>query len=451
MMILLLLISFIPLIVGNDYTKLYATEILLFHSVVAFISIFRVRDTFSIMSPVSLIFFYTSLSLAFGAWGFRNGHVLVVKDMENFLSWHHMDVSLALLLFSLSVMIITNNYMKYKTGQLIQMRTIHSNRPMMLTGIVLIPFFFFSLDLDVLGGSGDLAIIPKTVVAIFIIIAIQRINNISTRWVLYVLLIIGFATFSIEDKREAIFIVLPAIYLELAQKKTSFSPLLFTWTIVLVSILLALILVMSVARGYGEFGQFSSLVEALPFVSMYISSDIFIAGLLANTEVNYFFFHALNAIEIVINSPDYISMGSTIIKPLFIMFPRSIAEWKPDSIIGLYTSAYDPSIRALGGSWPISIFSEFVWNFYYLAPLVVVPFTVVLVKFQRIIISALSRGKYYLLAFYLFTYLNLITLARGSGFDQFIVFIILGGFFVLVCKFFSNLRNLNSGFSKVVS
>lgn len=304
----------------------------------------------------------------------------------------------------------------------------------MMSGLVLVPFFFISLDLAALGGDGDLSIVPKTIVAIFIIIMTQRIDKKFIRWAIYLCLITGFATFSIDDKREAIFLIFPSAYLELSREKMNLTPGVIIWTLILISLLLALILIMSVARGYGDFGTFTTLLDAIPFVFDYVTSDIFIAGLFANIEVNYFFIHALNSIEIIVNEPQHISLGLTVIKPLFVFIPRSIAEWKPESIIGLYTTVYDPAIRAIGGSWPISIFSEFFWNFYFLAPFFVLFFSLLLVKFQILIIKSVQKKNNYMLAFLLFSYMNLITLARGSGFDQYAVFVILGGVFVFLCK-----------------
>lgn len=432
--LILFFTSLVPLVIGNESTKIFAPAILSFFLTVAVFLIYRTRNLFSFSSPISLIFFYTTLSLTLGAWGYKNGYVIVERDMVTFMAWLHMDVSLSIIMISLSVMLATDNYFQKKTYKVVQSCSVYTNRTIMMSGLVLVPFFFFSLDLAALGGDGDLSIVPKTIVAIFIIIMTQRVEKKFIRWVIYICLITAFATFSIDDKREAIFLIFPSAYLELTRKKINLTPVVIIWTLILISFLLALILIMSVARGYGDFGTFTTLLEAIPFVFDYVTSDIFIAGLFANIEVNYFFIHALNAIEIIVNEPQRISLGLTVIKPLFVFIPRSIAEWKPESIIGLYTTVYDPEIRAIGGSWPVSIFSEFFWNFYFLAPFFVLLFSLALVKFQILIIKSVQKNNNYMLAFLLFSYMNLITLARGSGLDQYAVFIILGGVFIFLCK-----------------
>ncbi len=433
----LLLTPLVPLILGNELTKIFAPTILLIYIVVAFLSIYRNRNLFNLVSPISLIFFYSSLSLLLGSWGYKNGYVFVEQDEIDFLGWRQMHLSLSAIMISLSVMVLVNNYFEGRMKRLFQSCMIKTNRPSMLSGLVLAPFFFTQLNLDLLGGQGDLAIIPKTILAIFCIISCQRIENKSIRWIIYISLIILFATFSIQDKREAIFLIFPIVYLELAREKITLTPMFMFWTLCVTGLLLALILIMSVARGYGNFGMFTTLSEAIPFLLEYVKSDKFIPGLFANIEVNYFFFHALNSIELVINNPQHISFGSTIIKPLFVLVPRSIAEWKPDSIIELYTSLHAPDIRAIGGSWPISVFSEFFWNFYFFAPFFVLFFSVALAKFQMEMVKSLCKNDSYKLAFFLFCYMNLITLARGSGFDQYVVFIIIAGVSILICKAFS--------------
>jgi len=436
MVFFLLAISLVPLTLGNELTKNFAPTILFLYVVFGFIFINRARNLLNFMSPNSLIFFYSSLSLLLGSWAYKNGYVFVYQDQMDFLRWRKMDVSLSVIMISLSVMVITDDYFRRRMKGVFQSYTIKTNRSLMLSGLILVPFFFTTLDLDMLGAQGDLSIIPKTILAMFCIISCQRLENKFLRWTIYIFLIIVFATFSIADKRDSIFLIFPAIYLEFARKKITLTPMVMLWALLIITFLLGLILTMSVARGYGNYGQFTTLTDAFPFLLGYLKSDDFIPGFFANIEVNYFFFHALNAIELIVNNPELISFGSTIIKPLFFLVPRNIAEWKPDSIIHLYTSLHAPDIRAIGGSWPISIFSEFFWNFYFFSPLFVLVFSAVLAKFQLETIKLLCKNDNFKLAFFIFGYMNLIILARGSGFDQYVVFVILGGASILICKIF---------------
>ena len=437
MPLLLILISFVPLWIGNESTKVFAHALIFIQAILAFMLICRTRDVFCLISPVSLIFFYTSLSLGIGAWGFRNEYVLVERDMECYKSWSSMNVSLSVLMLSLSFMVLTERYVRMRKPKPPQSTEVKPKRSLMLSGIVLTPFFVVPLDLSLMGGDGDLSIVPKTVFAIFFLIAVQNIVSGLIRWSMYLGLITAFATFSIQDKREAIFLIFPICFLEFAFKKTKLSFALLIWFLILAAFLLLLLLLMSVARGYGGFGGFSTISEAAPFILKYVESDIFIGGLFANIEVNYFFFHALNAIELVFKDTANLNFGLTIIKPLFIVLPRYFFEWKPDSIIGLYTTAFDPAIRAVGGSWPISILSEFFWNFYFFAPFVTLLFSVFLVEFHMKMVRVIRSKGDYTLAFFLFAHMHLVVLARGSGLDQYAVCVLLALIFILGCWFIS--------------
>ena len=102
--------------------------------------------------------------------------------------------------------------------------------------------------------------------------------------------------------------------LRLNFKTTLFLSILMTYSLIL-------ILAMSIARGYGGFGEFTSIFSTISLIPSYLNSDIFIGGLLLNIEVGYFYFHGINAIELVLNDLNLMSLGSTIIKPLFLFIP----------------------------------------------------------------------------------------------------------------------------------
>jgi hypothetical protein len=191
---------------------------------------------------------------------------------------------------------------------------------------------------------------------------------------------------------------------------------------------------MSVARGYGGIKGIDNLFDAIPTIWTYVRSDDFLSGFLANIEVSYFFFHAINAVDYVLTNPEILSFGSTLIKPVFIFIPRQIAPWKPVSIIDKYTTAYDPEIRDLGGSWPISIFSEFIWNYHVLGVILAFIIAKILVRYHILMLLSYKKNLFYKTVFFLFAYTNIVTLARGCGFDQYILFILIGGTCITVCR-----------------
>ena len=408
--------------------KVLAAPLLIIFAAIGIMALNIRRNVFFVASPNGLFFLYTTLSLAFGAWGHANEFVSVSSNLADYKSWQFMHVGLTMLMLSLSIVVAVDARAQPNYEALL---VPHNFKPTILPAVVslaLVPFFFIPLDLQVLGGDGDLSIIPKTVFAMTFILYAAQFSSIK-RWLFYAALILLFASFSIHEKREAIFLMIPMLYLEwvLYPQRVTFRLFLFIFFSTLS--LLFLIVTMSVARGYGGSGEFDSLAAALPNVVAYMDSSTFMSGLLANIEVNYFFFHALNAIEMVMKDANFISFGSTIIKPMMIFIPRDIAQWKPDSIISLYTTAHDPNIRSIGGSWPISLLSEFFWNFYFFAPILTVTLAIILSKLQIALLMAFKRNSFFKLSFLLFIYLHILTLARGSGIDQFLVYLILGGFF----------------------
>ena len=91
-----------------------------------------------------------------------------------------------------------------------------------------------------------------------------------------------------------------------------------------------IIITMSVARGYGG-EQHNTLISAFSAVPDYIFSPMFLSGFLANIEVTYFHFHAVNSIDMVVKDLELLSYGETFIKPLFIFVPE--VSWKQNQTV----------------------------------------------------------------------------------------------------------------------
>ena len=89
----------------------------------------------------------------------------------------------------------------------------------------------------------------------------------------------------------------------------------------------------------------------------------------------------------------------------------------------------------MGGSYPISIFSEFFWNFH----LVGIFMTIFLIIFCYYVyanlINAVKIFHVPKILFFMVCYLNIIMLARGSGLDLYILFVLLSGFFIMCYSF----------------
>ena len=295
-------------------------------------------------------------------------------------------------------------------------------------------FFFFGLNLDFIGGGGDLSTIPKTLFALFVILYIQKCPT-FLRFFGYLGIILFLATISIHEKREAFFLLFPIMFFESIRHslRLNFKTTLF------LSILMTYSFNTNISYVYCKrlwrFREFTSIFSTISLIPSYLNSDIFIGGLLLNIEVGYFYFHGINAIELVLNDLNLMSLGSTIIKPLFLFIPRFIFPNKPEQIITLYAQEFDPAFRAMGGSYPISIFSEFFWNFH----LVGIFMTIFLIIFCYYVyanlINAVKIFHVPKILFFMVCYLNIIMLARGSGLDLYILFVLLSGFFIMCYSF----------------
>ena len=433
-----LALCLLPLLLGSEVMRGIAHWILLLFTVSGMYSC-RGRGILQYATPNSLVFFYSSVSLTVGAWGFAHDFVLVDSWLQIYAEWEFFHVTLSVLMSCLAVLLIVD---LHRVAELPSNdRLIWGRVDGWVTLIAALPlcvFFFIPLDLAKFGGEGDLSIIPVTIVALTAVVFMNNMPMLP-KWIAYLLIILVFATFSVQDKRDAIFLLFPMVYLDLIAGRIRFSVstlLVLAGVGVLIAIL---VLAMSVARGYGGFGEFSNPYEALPYVWSYIVSEDFVPSVLHNIEANYFFFHSVNSAEMVTRDPSLMAYGSTIVKPLFIPFPRHWVDWKPESIISLYTAAFDPALRARGGSWPINIFSEFYWNMMYLAPIFCGFFASAAVWLHRAVLKSFRQGEHFFLVYLLFAYMHLLTVTRGSGIDQFFVFLVIGGACALACSFIRGL------------
>lgn len=382
--------------------------------------------------PIPLIINYITISLLFGSIFFFNNIVSVQMDLEKYTVWSNFHIGSAIYFSIISVFAYSGqlDYKKYPTfnAKIFNFSDI----------IIIAPWFIFfaiPLNLDFMGGDGDLAITIKSTLAIFLFLFVQKYQLRVIRIIAYSAIVLFFATFSIEEKREAIFLVLPCMLLEYMRSMKGISYKLVRNNIILGLILVILILAMSIGRGYGEFGTDLNLFESFSFITTYVKDPFFLAYFLNNIEVNYMFFHAFNSIEMVIKDSSLMSYGSTLIKPLFLPFPRELFSWKPKSIIDIYTTLYSPEFRSLGGSWVIPFFSELFWNFGYLALIPTYIFSRIMRFFSISLLRSLSSGiDSSKTVFLLYTYTMLFTFVRGSGLDQFIIYLLISLLVVFYLK-----------------
>ena len=433
----LILTSSLPLLMGNDIAQQHGFYIFGLIFFVCFIHCLKKnsKDLLRIVSPNFLVFSYVSLSLFLGGWGNAKGYMIIDRNNLFIEGWHYTHIATGFLCLAMSIFYIAHCY--FETNRNLPESDSFNSKMPLSVAVLFMPlafFFFMPFELNFLGGAGDFSHIPKTLWVFTVFIMLQKLKSGTLRFTCYGLLILFFASFSIQEKREAIFLIFPIAYLELANRNYKLNMKLIAVSVLSLVILAFIIITMSVARGYGG-EQHNTLISAFSAVPDYIFSPMFLSGFLANIEVTYFHFHAVNSIDMVVKDLELLSYGETFIKPLFIFVPRSIMEAKPDSILSLYTSAHDPSIREIGGSWTISIFSELFWNFHFFGLAFVGLLAYVGVTLQQKLNASLSRKKWFQLVFWLFCYMHLMTLVRGSGLDQYAVYVALAALLISIPAF----------------
>jgi hypothetical protein len=377
-----------------------------------------------LVHPSTMILNYIGLSVFLGAIAFSFDLVAIQKDLSAYKAWSYYNYTstIFILLIGAFVMGSCQRNLRVDPESFVPRR----KRILYLILLPWFTFFFVPLNLNIIGGSGDFAIVIKTILAIFFIYRISNFEFSIARWLLYFGIIFVFALFSIQEKREAIFLLFPMVYLEITKGLLQFTVRSFFLSILTIFFIATLILSMSIGRGYGDFGEDLSLLESFGYIDDYIKSPEFVIYFAQNIETNYTFFHSLNSMELVLLDSSHLSYGSTFWKVFLIPFPRSIFPFKPDSILELYTSAYASSFRSIGGSWVVSVFSEFVWNFSILGVGASYLFGRLMGVFNHKLSSSVLKNDGIGTIRLLFTYTILFTYVRGSGLDQFVLYWLIG-------------------------
>ena len=376
-------------------------------------------------SPAILSLFYINVSFALGAFAYSNGYVLRnTPNYKNYLNWDHLEISS--LFFLLCNIVVYFVHIIYR-DKIINQAEVFIARyiPNGFFGFLLFvcfsPFMLLELDASILGGSGDFSVVPKTLLALTCIYYLARKAK-WYRWYSYCFILVVFAFISVDSKREAIFLLFPILLLESIFNLKKINLFLILKLIAVILLAALLIIVMSIARGYGGYVTNGSFTAAMPFISEYLLHEKFLAYFFNNIEVNYTFYHSFQAVEYINKDYTLMALGLTILKTIFIFIPRSIWQGKPDSIIGEYTLYHDPLFREIGGSWPVNLYAELFWNFNFLGLFfLAIIYAFLSSIFIRILKAAINKSYLYLIVL-LYFYMNLITYVRGSGLDMYVVY-----------------------------
>ena len=404
--------------------------------------VFLVKDRWLfLLSPSFLTATFLSMNSTVGALAF--GADVVYHDIDYFyyLDWLHLHWTVAFFLLSVVVVVApfflvqrSNFPLSFGDAKDRSVKAVPISEFVLVAAFSALVFLFFSLvdvNASALGVDGSLGLFPKTLAAIALVVALSR-TKMKGRFLFYFGILLLFATFSSSSKRQAIFLALPILLVECQNWAQPRIQLKWLISGVLASAFISLLIVMmSIYRGYGQYEP-ESFLDSRHYVVDYLKSPAAYEYLLNNFEINYTFYHSHQALEYYFDDPDILLYGVTFAKVLFIPIPRSVLPSKPEGIIHHYTFRHNPAHRERGGSWVSTLLAEFFWNFGYLGFVALFAFFALVSSLYLKFVRSLRSGLTYKHVFGLFAFQQVMVLIRGSGFDLFVVQLLLGGFFYFV-------------------
>ncbi|APX98903.1 hypothetical protein BWR22_00805 [Lacinutrix venerupis] len=430
------IISIIPIFLSNTFAAKYEITNYVIIQLSLFWLLFKFKeDRFKfLLSPSFLAVTYLNLNFIIGSWVFSN-NLVFTRLLPDYKLWEH--ASSRLFIFNILNFFIILSYfvtlnLKFSLKQQINLNKINQKFLFYTTVFLFITLLILSPYLEFLGF---LLVVFKTALALILIAYAFKKFKLKYRIMLYFVILLIFVIFSVESKREAIFLILPIVLLETSKLKLRFK---FKQIFILFALALGLcyfIITMSILRNYGGF-KAKSFLEATTYVDDYIQTKTFVAGFMNNLEISTTYLHSNNAIEYLKKDKLDLVYGETIIKPIFIFIPRSYFKFKPRSAIDIYTSEYDIEFRNRGGSFPISMQSELYLNFGYLS--FIFGF-IIFTFFNSVYKNALKLIKNNEILNYiylLYMYEIFLFVIRGSGLDIFSVYSIVFIIFFICFKLF---------------
>jgi hypothetical protein len=368
---------------------------------------------FLLSRPSQIIILYISFSYAFGSFLFSQEQVLNVDYIQEAQHWTVFSCWLWIgtMLGAIYLTSFRVENIRYST----QRRRFSNAKAVLYATIAMIFMAFYVVT------EGYLFFVLSLSFFLYFMATEKKIP-IATYPILFVMMCLLFPV-AAHSKRLLIFPIVIIILMRASQGKLSYKSV-----VTLMAVGIILIVPLSVMRGYGQF-EISGPMDLWHASLQYVKSDYFLKAFGNNTEVNYFYFHGVNSVELFFANNLY-AYGETIVKGFFLGLSRLGLDHGARSSIEIYTSVYAPNFRAIGGSYPINIASELFLNFWVFALLA----TPVFLKILDVVYFRLKRlhsRQFGLAASYLFLHATWL-LGRGSSFDIFMLNIVYSIFSLLV-------------------
>lgn len=427
-LIALFLLVIISFFLSNEFAYNYEEYNYVIFQFLLFILVFTLKEKTSsfFLSPSFIAVSYVNINFLLGSYIFKN-ELVFTKLLTDYELWKFHPARI-FFFNSINFLIIITYFVKIKANIkkspfFISIKNTSRSKLLVITLIFLLiisPFQF------------PFSTIPKSILAIVLFVLIHGKYGIKRRILYYVLILLLFTLFSSHSKREAIFLILPILLLELNNVRIRMSFKTFLKISFSSLVIIYFVISMSILRGYGGY-KAKNFFHASTYVYEYVTSRWFLPAIANNLEISYTYLHSNNVIEYLKRGKMDYTFGETFVKPFFIFIPSSIIE-KPKNSIGYYTETYDKEFRKKGGSYPVGIQSEFYLNFGMYSLFFVIPFFVFFNTLYRWMLKLIERNEIINYVYLLYGYQMFLTLVRGSGLDIFAVYIIFLLFFFYLYK-----------------
>lgn len=376
--------------------------------------VFSVKDI--LVKPLGLFVLYLSANYALGALIFENGMIKLDKAGLLFERISTTVPHIVLLLY-MGPLLYYSSRIRITTSGFAD----RSRISRILAFVFLLLISLIGFDASLIGGSGDVRIVPFMMCSIVFLSGVDSRKNFIFNLILVLVLA---STFAFESKREFAFLV----YMLLIIYRMRFGSIkVGVFKIIgLLFVFIGLIMAFTIFRGYGAY-DLNSLRDFVVAMGDLVYNEMsweFIAGIL---EIKSSYFYTVYPIASICNETFINWSIFSIIKPLYIL-PGLFGFERPESFSTMFTIWYNRSFWMDGGSLPPGLIAEYFFVFRLTGVFIASSIVIGIASLFTSMINA--RGVFVNTGIFGLSFL--IFFLRGSGLDLFLIYCGLFSVFSLI-------------------
>jgi len=378
--------------------------------------------------PTFFVLVYFLVNLALGSWLVPRDYGWDKRFTETVLSVDHYNIIVPFLMASnLVLFLLTRSTLRRLTtvDQSLQMEEIqaHSGNYPEWYSLAKAPLYF---GLFYLVSAIEAFNVFSFQLAILVVhLTEPALRRRSYRFAVFGIYLLVMLSFSFENKREIAMTLFLLIFLEayFSRAKLRFRPADLATYVGAGMLFFMLILAASILRGYGDF-EVKSAMQAVTLIPKYISSDLFIDGITDNLELNYCYGTTITSMDHGLRGLFDFQYGASLVKWVFLPIPRDALDYKPMSMMQLFTSEYLPEWWRSGGSLPVMFAADMFLNFHIFG---LFPFALVWWGFNEMFVR-IHTVAFRSVAYFscIFLVITVLMFARGSGFELWLMYYLFG-------------------------